>query len=155
MTEERSTCRCGAREGELHDFMCDWEPCPFCGHQLSTCDCVYDMLGLKNEKHGPETHYLPYDTFVRGLTDKQHETWFRLCEARGRVPYILWPNLCGRCGALWPEMFRVPDEAWEKYVEIRERHKMLCRSCYDTIKKWIDDVEKERVTNLKVDLEGT
>ena len=27
-----------------------------------------------------------------------------------RVPFILYPNLCAKCGTLWPEMFMVPDE---------------------------------------------
>jgi len=25
-----------------------------------------------------------------------------------RVPFILYPNLCAKCGTLWPEMFMVP-----------------------------------------------
>jgi hypothetical protein len=35
-------------------------------------------------------------------------------------------------------MFGVPTEEWEHYVEIGERDKMLCKSCYDQIKIWID-----------------
>ncbi len=55
-----------------------------------------------------------------------------------RVPYILYPNLCARCGILWPEMFHVSTTEWNKYVMICERDKMLCRVCYDWIKVAID-----------------
>ena len=46
--------------------------------------------------------------------------------------------MCARCGELWPEMFMVDNEEWEKYIESRERHNMLCRKCYNWIKKRID-----------------
>jgi hypothetical protein len=59
-------------------------------------------------------------------------------EMKGRIPYIMYPNLCAKCGVLWPEMFNVPNEEWELYVEPAMRKKMLCRSCYRQIKDWID-----------------
>jgi hypothetical protein len=62
-------------------------------------------------------------------------------EIRGRIPYIQYPNLCARCGALWPEMFKVPDEEWKYYVEPAMRREMLCRACYEQIKNWIDEEE--------------
>ena len=55
-----------------------------------------------------------------------------------RVPFILYPNLCAKCGTLWPEMFMVPDEEWERYIEPRMRGKMLCEACYTQIKEWVD-----------------
>ena len=55
-----------------------------------------------------------------------------------RVPFILYPNLCAKCGTLWPEMFMVPDEEWERYIEPRMRQEMLCKACYTQIKEWID-----------------
>jgi hypothetical protein len=55
-----------------------------------------------------------------------------------RVPFILYPNLCAKCGTLWPEMFMVPDEEWERYIEPRMRQEMLCKACYKQIKEWID-----------------
>jgi hypothetical protein len=62
----------------------------------------------------------------------------RLDLSYDRVPFIQYPNICAKCGELWPEMFGVPTEEWEHYVEIGERDKMLCKSCYDQIKIWID-----------------
>jgi len=55
-----------------------------------------------------------------------------------RVPFILYPNLCAKCGTLWPEMFMVPDEEWERHIEPRMRGKMLCEACYTQIKEWVD-----------------
>ena len=55
-----------------------------------------------------------------------------------RVPFILYPNLCAKCGTLWPEMFMVPDEEWERYIAPRMRGKMLCEACYTQIKEWVD-----------------
>lgn len=37
---------CGVRDGELHDFFCTKERCPFCSGQLLTCDCIRNVLGL-------------------------------------------------------------------------------------------------------------
>jgi hypothetical protein len=36
-------------------------------------------------------------------------------------------------------MFGVSDDEWCRYVEPAERDKMLCRSCFDQIKAWIDE----------------
>ena len=64
-------------------------------------------------------------------------------ETKGRIPFIMYPNLCARCGVLWPEMFMVPDEEWKHYIEPAMRREMLCRVCYEQIKKWIDEAENE------------
>jgi hypothetical protein len=61
-----------------------------------------------------------------------------ILEDKGRIPYIRYPNLCVKCGTLWPEMFEVPDEDWARYVQPNMRNKMLCKACYAQIKQWID-----------------
>ena len=33
---------CGAETGYYHHAGCDCERCPICGHQLISCDCVFD-----------------------------------------------------------------------------------------------------------------
>jgi hypothetical protein len=70
-------------------------------------------------------------------------------EILGRFPYIVYPNLCARCGTLWPEMFHVQDADWERYVQRSKRDKMLCRSCYDAIKELIDSAVKLDVGKVK------
>ena len=70
---------------------------------------------------------------------EQRKQWERTLNDKGRVPFIIYPNMCAKCGKLWPEMFSVPDKEWERYVEKGERDKMLCKLCYDQIKIWIDE----------------
>lgn len=54
------------------------------------------------------------------------------------VPFIVWPNICQRCGLLWPTMFRVPDQVWRHYIEPRARKHMLCLGCWNEIIDLID-----------------
>jgi hypothetical protein len=114
---------CGVKEGQLHILGCDMEGCPFCGSQLTSCGCCYEKLGIDCS---------------HGLTDKQVDDWEKLLRDKGRIPFILYPNLCAKCGTLWPEMFRVPDAEWKHYIEPAMRREMLCEPCYTEIKSWID-----------------
>jgi hypothetical protein len=59
------------------------------------------------------------------------------------VPFIEYPQMCAKCGEMWPDMFMVPHDEWCRYIEIGERDKMLCRSCFDQIKAWIDEAAVE------------
>jgi len=125
---KRATCHdCGAKEGQLHILGCDSESCPFCGNQLISCGCVYEKLGID-----------AWGVYPYGLTDAQQEGCAKLLTDKGRIPFILYPNLCAKCGALWPEMFRVSDAQWKRYIEPGMRGKMLCKACYLQIKAWID-----------------
>jgi hypothetical protein len=129
--DKRAICHdCGVMEGQLHLPGCDMERCPFCGHQLISCGRVYEQLGIDCS---PGTW-----AYSHGLTDGQSREWERLLRAKGLVPFIMYPNLCVKCGTLWPEMFSVPDEEWEHYVEPRMRKEMLCEACYAQIKVWIE-----------------
>jgi hypothetical protein len=105
---------CGVKEGELHILGCDQETCPFCGGQLL---CCLQSLGCK-----------------RGL----REDWER---SQKRIPFILYPNLCAKCGTLWPEIFLVPDAEWDRYIEPQMREAMLCKRCYAQIKALIQYAE--------------
>ena len=74
-----------------------------------------------------------------GLTRKLQMQWERLLNDKDRVPFILYPNMCAKCGKLWPEMFSVSDQEWDRHVERGQRDKMLCKRCYDQIKIWSDE----------------
>ena len=128
---KRKTCGdCGTKEGQLHILGCDMEGCPFCGNQLISCRCVYKKLGIDVS---PGSW-----AYSHGLTDAQQEEWKKLLSDKGRIPFILYPNLCAKCGTLWPEMFLVPDAEWKHYIEPQMRREMLCEACYIQIKAWID-----------------
>ena len=106
MISKRERCGdCQALEGENHELGCDLERCPFCGGQLISCDCCYQILHIDSASH------------MRGLTRKQRMQWECTLNDKGRVPFIMYPNMCAKCGKLWPEMFSVPDKEWEQYVE--------------------------------------
>jgi len=113
---------CNCREGELHLMGCDMERCPFCGNQLVSCDCCYEQLDVVGESR-----------------IENEEKWIRLLEAKGRIPYVQYPNLCSYCGKLWPEFFKVSEKEWNYYIEPKMRHKILCRKCYNHIKKVINE----------------
>jgi hypothetical protein len=61
-----------------------------------------------------------------------------------RVPFIDFSPRCAKCGEVqgWDDMFMAPNDEWDRYV-IRPggRDRILCRSCYDQIKAWIDEYE--------------
>ena len=141
MNEVKRCGDCGCLEGELHEPGCDLEKCPFCGGQLISCGCAERMFY-------PDFSYctddpfcgLPEEVYKHGLSEEQWNEWIDKLFEAGPVPYIEYPNMCACCGELWPDMFKVPDEEWNFYIEIGERDKMLCRKCYDRIKELIDGV---------------
>jgi len=146
---KKVTCGdCGAKEGELHDPGCDHECCPFCGGQLVSCGCCYTQLGFDyqpkewdpaaNDLVGHPTAGLPESVYKKGLTPELNQRWKGILAEKGRVPYICFPSICGRCGDLRPELFMVSDAIWEKYIPIREREKILCLSCFRKIVRLVD-----------------
>ncbi len=133
---------CGVVEGQYHMLGCDMEMCPFCGNQLITCYCSYEVLGLVDRnKYDRSTGYVPLEVHQHGLTLEQEEKWLALLNEKGRIPFIEYPIICGKCGTLWPEFFMVPDEEWEYYIEPREQRKVICRKCYSYIKGLIDETK--------------
>jgi len=64
------------------------------------------------------------------------------CQKWAAAYAFVFPVLCARCGTLWPEFFKVPDDEWIKYIPPRERDMVICRPCYDWIKKVIDEARQ-------------
>jgi hypothetical protein len=61
------------------------------------------------------------------------------CDCEGtdvpRLPFILYPQLCGRCGEPFPKVFWVSDAAWKAVVGPNRTGLVLCKSCYSWIKR--------------------
>jgi len=132
------TCHdCGCEEGAIHEYGCDMETCPFCGGQLASCRCVYEHLGytydLLDAYHG-----LGEKVFNEGVSQAEVEKFLCILDAKGRIPYIIYPVICQKCGRLSPALFKVPDEEWAKYIEPEMRSTVICQQCYDAIKEHID-----------------
>lgn len=81
---------------------------------------------------------LPENIYEHGLTDEQYKKWLCILEKKGRIPFILYPLICARCGKLWPEFFKVSDKEWEKHIQRDKRNSILCKDCYNDIKQLID-----------------
>ena len=140
---------CGCQEGAIHDLGCDMELCPWCGGQLINCDCIYEQLGISCDS----------DAEIPELTDAQYKKWLKSLNKKGRIPYILYPIICPRCGKKWPEMFHVPDEEWNKYIFNPHDPRSgpgnggggwLCWECYDEIRVLIDGKGKKKRAPLEL-----
>ncbi len=130
---------CNAAEGQLHDPFCYSEECPFCGGQLVSCNCPYQQINLYDTNRYPDqTAFLPPEVYQHGLDDAQAKTWLGILDAKGRIPFISYLWVCARCGTLSPELFRVPDEEWARYIAPSKRDRILCRPCFDEIKSLVD-----------------
>lgn len=121
---------CGVQEGEFHEHGCDMERCPFCGGQLISCGCCYEQLGI-DASEGTWA-------YENGLTEAQEKKWDKMLEARGLIPYIVYPIICAHCGKVWPDMFMVSDGEWCYYIEPRHQHDVICLDCFETIKRLVD-----------------
>jgi hypothetical protein len=132
-------CECGAEEGQLHEWGCRFELCCFCANTESgSCACKYDQLGLRRRENPADFEYLSESVWTDGLTDEQDELWRKRCEERGRLPYVYAPQMCGRCGVLWPDMFIVQDAAWEYYAGPALRSALLCELCFTQLRENLD-----------------
>jgi hypothetical protein len=144
----RASCGdCGVEEGEYHVLGCDCERCPFCSGQLISCDCCYQLLNLFDRgKYDDSTAYLPPDIYRYGLAEEQGQQWDEMLRKKGRIPFILYPLLCAKCGKLWPEFFRVPDEEWNRYIQPDKQRQVICRDCYEYVKDVITKAKHERAS---------
>ena len=103
-----------------------------------------NTLDYPSLRDRPLYSYLPPSVNSEGLTEEQERNWDEILAAKGRVPFIVYPIVCARCGRLWPEFFTVPDAEWNKYVHIDQRQSVLCLKCYKIIKKLIDSAAEHQ-----------
>jgi hypothetical protein len=78
-------CRtCGKTAGQLHEPFCDREVCPFCGDFLTTCECIFEVLGLSDAERVAVEEYIDDSAEpLRGICAR----WRQAVEAKGRVPH--------------------------------------------------------------------
>lgn len=87
MGSDLKSCHdCAAKPGELHEYGCDTERCPFCGGQLITCGCLYKKLGMDRDN-------LPEDIYNDGPTDEMEEKFLAMLNEAKRLPWTgMWPG---------------------------------------------------------------
>ena len=135
----KRVCECGSSEGQFHRFGCRFEQCPFCEATVGEgCGCEYDLLGLRSSANSPEEAELSREVYQGGLSPEQEAAWLKILEARGRIPFVDAPQMCGRCGELWPDFFMVQDAAWEYYAGPRLRDAVLCEQCFEEVRRAVD-----------------
>lgn len=152
---------CGVSEGEIHEYGCEQEVCPFCGESAFIgCDCMYKVIEAPfSDVWEEDIDELSTRLGVSrdeikkiqdALFDIQYDKWQAAIEKKGRVPFVSYPHICARCGELWPDFFTVPNEEWERYIQPDMRRSILCRGCYDEIKALIDNAEKLRALSGQI-----
>lgn len=75
---------CGCHRGQLHEFFCTKERCPFCEGQLASCDCIHSVLALTPAESAAVGEYV--DDFVEPLKSIVAR-WKAALEDEGRVPF--------------------------------------------------------------------
>ena len=126
---------CNVAEGELHALFCTKERCPFCARQLAVCGCIVGVFNLNDAEREAVEQYV--DDTVEPLRSV-NERWEAVLNAKGRVPFIEYPLVCAKCGSLWSKFFRVADEEWARYVQADMRDAIICRPCFEHIKRVIE-----------------
>ncbi|HME53585.1 MAG TPA: hypothetical protein VKM55_15270 [Candidatus Lokiarchaeia archaeon] len=75
---------CGCKEGEIHEYGCDMEGCPFCGGQLCSCNCIYEKLGYIVDPD-KEFSNLPQEVYENGVSAEEKEKFIDILEEKGRI----------------------------------------------------------------------
>ena len=131
-----------AGKGNCTNPAATWRSARFCGGQLIACGCCYDYLGIRDQRYGVATAFPPA-VYNNGLTPQLEERWRDILHRRGRVPYVVYPYFCARCGQPYPELFAVPDEEWERNVDPRHQRSVFCLDGYQFVKGAAERARKE------------
>jgi hypothetical protein len=132
-------CPCGAWEGQLHLSGCEFERCPFCeGRLIHDCECLYDFLGLRRAENPPQYGYLSEEVYNNGPSAEDLVAWDKILTARGRLPFVYAPQVCGQCGRLWPPLFVVQDTVWDYYTGPELCKELLCEDCFHELRRNVD-----------------
>lgn len=140
--KERQSCGCcDVIEGCLHEPGCDMERCQFCLGQMISCGCHLRNFYPTYDMRAPNCG-LPQEVFDNGLSEEQYKIWNALFDAKPRIPCMVDPLMCGRCGQMWPEFFMVDD--WHDVIPAHIAGQILCRECYETVKSFVLDGRTRR-----------
>jgi hypothetical protein len=81
---------CGTPAGRLHEPFCARELCPFCGDFVTTCECIFEVLGLSDAELALVEEYEDDSVEpLRGIAER----WAAAVAAKGRVPFDPTPTL--------------------------------------------------------------
>jgi hypothetical protein len=125
------------KRGQIHQFGCDLEICPFCGEVLNFCACGMEIF--QKEAKAYDDLLLFWDFELEGKTKTRLDIWLKILEDKGRVPYIEYPIVCFKCGKIDPEWFSVSNSEWEFYISKDVQGKIICKECYSYIKETIEN----------------
>jgi hypothetical protein len=85
----KERCSCRAAPGELHEYFCTLELCPFCGEQLAGCGCIRSVLNLSPSEIAAVDEYI--DDSVEPLQSIV-ERWKRALDEKRRIPWKPLPR---------------------------------------------------------------
>jgi hypothetical protein len=74
---------CEAASGQMHEFFCSKERCPFCEGQLISCGCIATVLKLNDEERRVvELYEDDSEEPLAGIIQR----WKRALAEKGRIP---------------------------------------------------------------------
>ena len=69
---------CDVLKGQIHEYGCDMEICPFCRGQLISCKCIYKKLKIA---------YSDGIAVTYPVSDRNTKKFIALLNKKGRIPY--------------------------------------------------------------------
>lgn len=128
---------CGVIEGQFHVFGCVSEICLFCNELSAYCDCMYEHFNLVDESLYPDYPHIPLELLENGFPREMIDEWELHMMQSGRYPFILYPDICCRCGEVNPKPWKkkVSKEEWQTYVELEYQTRAMCEECFEVIKE--------------------